>query len=371
MSVETLFLIGAAQAFFLAFVLVYNKKDSLANRWLIAWLLFIGVHLVFVNFGFSGVYRRYPILIVFGAALMLLQGPFLYLYTLIATNKIKFLKGKHLLHIIPYFFYTAYLGYLFASLPSPDKFENLSSIILGEENWLLVSLGLFNHLHIIVYLLFSILLLKKHAERLTDTFSFVENINLKWLRNLLIGITIVASIIVIGLLASDLFPFVSHYIKATLIYSALALLPFYMSFYAIRQKLIYPTRADVLNTKYEDSQLTQADSQRIAYQLTEHMKTNKPYLNPVLSIKDLSEDLNVHPKNLSRVINENFDKNFFNFINTYRVDEFKERVKDPKNSNYTLIAIAYDCGFNTKSSFNSIFKKTTGLTPSAFKAQLK
>lgn len=370
MLIEPLLLIGTAQAFFLAFVMAFGQEKGLPDKWLIIWLLFIGIHLYFVHLGFSGTYCNYPVLIVFGSALMLLQGPFLFLYTSIATNRIKSLRIVHLMHTIPYIFFTGYIAYIFFNLHPLNRYAQISNMIRDEKNWLVVFLGVLNHIHVIIYLIFSVLILKKHSKKLTETLSFVENINLKWLRDLLLGFTFVALIILAGIFTSDIFSLVSHYLKATLIYSALAILPFYMTFYAIRQKLVYPIGYDDIGVKYEASQLTKKDSQRIADQLMEYMKVSKPYLNPVLSIKELSEDLNVHPKNLSRVINENFDKNFFNFVNDFRVSEFKERVRDPKNSNYTLIAIAYDCGFNTKSSFNSIFKRTTGMTPSTFKTRL-
>ncbi len=370
MFINTLLLLGAVQALFLALVLAFNDKKNLANKWLIAWLLFIGLHLVFTYFGFAGMYKKFPLLLILGSAMMLLQGPFLFIYTAISTNRIQKLCGQHLLHALPYLFYTIYIAFVMVPTKASERYERISNLINEETNFAILSLGILNHIHIIIYLVVSIFLLRKHSKGLTATFSYLEGVNLKWLKNLLIGITAVAIIILIGLVASDLFPIISHYVKATLIFSALAVLPYYISFYAIRQKLIYPLHLDSSSEKYEASKLTKKESSTIAKVLTDHMKSSKPYLNPVLTIRDLSEDLNLHPKDLSRVINENFDKNFFNFINAFRVAEFKKRLEDPKNQNYTLIAIAYDCGFNTKSSFNSIFKKTTGLTPSAYRANL-
>ena len=367
MLINTLLLLGAVQALFLALVLAFNEKKNLAHKWLIVWLLFIGLHLVFVYFGFTGVYKKYPLLLIFGSAMMLLQGPFLFLYTAISTNSIKRLHARHVLHALPYLVYTAYFAFVLIPMKASTRYGYMSNLIDDETDLAILSLGILNHVHIIIYLVMSMFHLKKHSEGLIDAFSYLEGVNLKWLRNLLVGITAVALVILIGFVTSDLFPIISHYAKATLIYSAFAVLPFYISFYAIRQKLVYPLHIDSSNEKYEASSLTKKESSKIAEVLADHMKSNKPYLNPVLTIKDLSEDLNLHQKDLSRVINENFGKNFFNFINAYRVAEFKKRLNDPENQNYTLIAIAYDCGFNTKSSFNSIFKKTTGLTPSAYR----
>ena len=370
MFIETLLLVGAVQALFLALVLGYKSDKRLADQWLIAWLLFIAVHLTFVYFGFAGVYKKYPLLIIWGSALMLLQGPFLYLYTAISTNKVKVLKWKYLLHAIPYVLFTGYLASVMLQVGAATRYEYISETVQDQENVMMLSLGLLNHLHIIIYLIFSIRILRQHAKDIQEAYSYEEGINLKWLKNLLLGITVIAVIILIGLLISDLVPIISHYLKATLIYSALAILPFYMSFYAIRQQLTYPVNQELAPSKYEASKMTAGESKTMAERLSEHMKLIKPYLDPHLSIKKLAEDLETHPKDLSRVINENFNKNFFNYVNAHRVEEFQHRVQDPKNKHYTLIAIAYDCGFNTKSAFYRIFRQITGMTPAAYKESL-
>ena len=91
-----------------------------------------------------------------------------------------------------------------------------------------------------------------------------------------------------------------------------------------------------------------------------------PYIDGKLSLKQVAQKMEISTNYLSQVINENLKKNFFDFVNEYRVNLVKQKMKDPTNSQYTLLALAYDCGFNSKSSFNVIFKKNTGLTPSQY-----
>ena len=97
------------------------------------------------------------------------------------------------------------------------------------------------------------------------------------------------------------------------------------------------------------------------------MALSKPYLNPDLTLLQLASEINITPHLLSQIINDHFELNFFDYINQYRVQEFKAAVTDPKNKNYSLLGIAFECGFNSKSAFNRMFKKSTGLTPSQFK----
>jgi AraC-like DNA-binding protein len=96
------------------------------------------------------------------------------------------------------------------------------------------------------------------------------------------------------------------------------------------------------------------------------MEKHKPYTNPKLTLVDLASRLKMQPHSLSKIINAGFGKNFFDFINTYRIEEFKRRVEDPHYKNYTLLGIAFDVGFNSKTAFNRSFKKITNQTPSSF-----
>lgn len=97
------------------------------------------------------------------------------------------------------------------------------------------------------------------------------------------------------------------------------------------------------------------------------MTSGKPYLEANLSLPELANKLEIPSHHLSRVINEQFGMNFFDFINQYRIDEVKSKIGNPKYAHLSLLGIAFDSGFNTKSAFNRVFKKITGLTPSEYK----
>jgi AraC-like DNA-binding protein len=96
------------------------------------------------------------------------------------------------------------------------------------------------------------------------------------------------------------------------------------------------------------------------------MDKEKPFLRSKITLNQLVLDINISSHHLSQLLNEILDQNFFNFINLYRVEELKKRLGDPKYKNLTILGIAFDTGFNSKAAFNRIFKKHTGLTPSAY-----
>ncbi len=100
--------------------------------------------------------------------------------------------------------------------------------------------------------------------------------------------------------------------------------------------------------------------------LAEHISNEKPYLNASLTLRLLAEQLDIHPNQLSWLLNENLGKNFNEFINHYRVETFKDLAKKPENANITIMGLAYDSGFNSKTVFNTYFKKEMGITPRQF-----
>lgn len=101
-------------------------------------------------------------------------------------------------------------------------------------------------------------------------------------------------------------------------------------------------------------------------QLVSLMELKKPFLDPTLSLRSLADILDTSPNHLSQLLNEGFEQNFAGFVNGYRLDEFKLKVATPSFQHMTLLALAYESGFNSKTVFNTFFKKKTGMTPKAF-----
>ena len=119
--------------------------------------------------------------------------------------------------------------------------------------------------------------------------------------------------------------------------------------------------------KYEKSTLTPERAERYLTRLLNHMETEKPYVDGELTLPKLAERLSIPPQHLSQTINERLQQNFFDFVNTYRVEEAKRRLLDPAKQHYSVLAIAEEVGFNSKSAFNSVFKKHVRMTPSEFR----
>lgn len=117
------------------------------------------------------------------------------------------------------------------------------------------------------------------------------------------------------------------------------------------------------NEKYKNSSLSELESQQLFLQLDHFMRIHKPYVNPDLKLKELSQMLNTSERNLSQVVNEHNQQNFSGYINSYRVKHAMTLLADPTLKEKTILWILFEAGFNSKSSFNTIFKKVAGCTP--------
>ncbi len=122
--------------------------------------------------------------------------------------------------------------------------------------------------------------------------------------------------------------------------------------------------------KYKKTLLDAADLQRFKAQLEQLMTDQKPYLDPDLSLRSLADQLSIPANYLSQLLNEGFDQNFSEYVNTYRLHAFKAKVVDPKNHHLTILALAYESGFNSKTVFNTFFKKSMGVTPKVYWKQV-
>jgi YesN/AraC family two-component response regulator len=118
--------------------------------------------------------------------------------------------------------------------------------------------------------------------------------------------------------------------------------------------------------KYQKSPLKAGEMNAYLQKLETYLQEEQPYLEPDLNLRQLADRINLHPNYLSQLLNERRGQNFNEYINSYRLETFKEKVADPANRNLTILALAYDSGFNSKTVFNTFFKKSMGMTPKQY-----
>jgi len=212
----------------------------------------------------------------------------------------------------------------------------------------------------VFYVIWSALLLRRHSKNIRNQFSDVHKINLRWLQILTFGLGAIWLMVIF--LHND-----------TMVFSGVVVFVFLIGFFGVRQADIFRHTPSTLEEieprgKYQKSGLTEKASGELLRELKRLMTEEALYKKSDLSIDELSSRLGVHPNYLSQTINQNEKKNFYDFVNAYRIEEFKRLIEMHKNQQFTLLSLAYDCGFSSKTSFNRCFKKVTGQTPSEYVA---
>jgi AraC-like DNA-binding protein len=391
------YIVGIVISFFLTLLLVGKKKKSQGDQILTAWLAVLCVHFTLFYLFTSGEFIHFPHLLGIEIPFPLLYGPFLLVYTQMMT-RFQRMRIPDWLHFIPAMVTYAWLSSFFL-LPGEKKIyvyqhggEGYDGVMDVIRAAIIVS-G-------ITYILITLLMLRRHRRTIQDEFSNTDKINLNWLRYLSYGTSAIWIAIISGL--DDRY-----------IYSTAVVYVFFLGYFGIRQAGIFsnqrtsdihsspPSPTDPLlappdaawasvssgaevvsaekneqvangsgaRVKYQKSSLTDEAAAKIHGQLGELMEKEQLFRNPELTLGEVARQLGVHPNILSQVINTFERKSFYDYINGQRIEEFKKVIATPDSRQFTLLALAFECGFNSKTAFNRNFRKSTGLSPSEYLRQ--
>ncbi|MBU8893347.1 MAG: helix-turn-helix transcriptional regulator [Bacteroidales bacterium] len=393
---EVVFLIGSIQSFFLAVLLFSKKNKNQADIFLTLWFFMAGLALADNYLRNTGFVFENPHFLGLTYCIPMITGPFIFMYTLLLINKNAKIKYIHILHAFPLIFFTCYflLNYYFLSAPEKLEYfhqmgDNPVFMIYAAEFFLVFSGP--------AYTVFALFLLRKHSKNLKNNFSYTEKINLNWLRFILIAGFALSVVSLLTNLLSDIFPVFPYWVGDNIAYGGIVILVFFMGYYGMKQPAIYKgisleEAKDAIRNhalsgqsnsvevkkrninhdteKYKSSGLKPDDAEKYLKTLLEYLENEEPYFESNLTLKMVSDSINISTNYISQIINEKLNLNFFDFINNYRVEQVKKCFSDPKFNHYSILGIAFECGFNSKSSFNSIFKKATKLTPSEFQKSI-
>ena len=386
---EVILHIGIAQ-FSFAGLLILSKRDKqltdlLLGSWLLLMTIFMSLTLLKNEFPQKiwGQLQLFPFFFTI--------GPFLYLYVRTLVQESPNLKFGDSLHLLPFVIFSVAAVTLDAQVDE--------DVIAGNAfhlNRLFISVpALFSFA---TYIFLSLYQLNLHKKNLHNHFSYSSfRISLQWLRAVILLFvitlifTIVSALVNVGTGRETINPGISLFLGITLF-------GFAVTFFGIRQPSIFHRAPDIRfidlmekepglqvpsaqpqavpetvhpspkkQNRYARSGLNQADFDAIKATLLAYFEREKPYLQRDLTIRDVADALSLPQHHLTQTINEGMGKNFYTLVNSYRVDEVKKRILDPQYAHLTVLAIAHDAGFNSKSTFNTTFKKYTGSTPSQYK----
>lgn len=367
------FLIAAFNAFFFVVLLFQKKPRAVHDLILIFWLAFLGLYTGVYGLSSNELFIHFPLLSASFISLLLLHGPFLYFYiSSLVVNPNKF-RTKDLLHFTPFLLFNLYL-IIVSYLPRVSELISLSHVPSEHESPLLFQLFLMMVvLSGPVYFVFSIRLFKSLDIQIFNNFSSVENINLDWLRKLVYIFGSVWTLLMIVATIHHVFHLFSWIFCTDGISLSLSIFIILIGYYGLKQKELFsfPEKESFIleqkPEKYSGSRLKESEARLYLEKLNRFMEEEKPYLSPDLNLPQLAKEVDIPSHYLSQVINENIGLNFFDFINRRRVEDVKSKISDPRYNNFSILGIAFESGFNSKSAFNRVFKNITGLTPSEYK----
>lgn len=356
-------LLGAAQGLFLSVMLLGIKGGhKVANRILAALVVTIALNVT------GGVVRTthydfaFPHLSRIHDPLPFLAVPLVFLYVRTLTSTARSFPRRDFLHFIPFALCCIYLlPYYFQSreaklayLISEYQHPSMGSWYYVRSALLLLQAGL--------YLSLTFLTILSFVRRRGGRNSSAEKAVDFQIRFIVVGFLILFA----GGLLRYLF---DHTAKSNLLVPLGASVFIYaLGYVSFRnpQVLTLPSEPPPAR-KYEWSTLTPEASERYLKRLLQSMNEEKLYLDAELTVAKLAEVLSIPAPHLSQTINERLNQTFVDFVNTYRVEEAKRMLADPLKRHFTVLAIAEEAGFNSKSSFNSVFKKHARVTPSEFR----
>jgi len=369
--VSILFLTGIIITFFLSSLLITKRGKTKADYILTTWLFVLGIHLSLFYMVQTGQYREWPYWLGFEIPLPLVHGPFLFLYTAALTNQFprKYYWIAHFLPVvIVYLVLTEFL-----SGTKEDRiwvYQNDGKGYEQPAQFIFAAIILSG----IIYIGLSLYYLKRHRNNILNVFADTEKINLNWLYYLIMGISIIWIIVIWG--------------DDRLIYTVVVFFVLFIGYFGIKQvgilnsnllakpaPLQYTELSSVENAiipvgpevpRYQKSRITEETIDKIHRDLLNLMQKESLFTDPELTLGTLSEQLAVHPNTLSQVINSKEGKNFYDYINALRIEALTKALNKPENKKYTLLSLAFECGFNSKATFNRNFKKHTGLSPTEY-----
>jgi len=349
--------IGLSQATFAGIMMLIKKNSKLPDRILTVWLFAIALQMLISLFNTKFSITAFPIS-------PFVYAPLMYIYIRSLIDEKPKLRSYYLAYILP-----AIAIFVLAIVYRNKPILIFDEYLMNDPyRGVRFAYAILLMISIFTYSIMTFISLNRHRKKIKDLFSYTsQKVTLGWA----LFVSISFFVIYIGLFAIGFTRvFVQNFNFDPLLLGNITLVfySFAFSIFGYQQDLIYPPEPVVVKPHYVRSGLRTSSIEKLKESLINLMEKDHLYQDPELSILDVARKLKVPRHHVTQILNEKMGKNFYTFINEYRIQDAKARLKDPTNDNLTVLAIGYDAGFNSKSSFNTLFKKFVGMTPSEYRA---
>ncbi len=319
--------------------------------------------------GFMGWYDDFPntkinyLLIDFS----LILGPIVYFYVKSITQPdFRFMK-KDIWHAVPWLIYALLQAFIYIyDAQQPGFYDDQDGVLYKKINYnigiYMVILGVISRS---VYFYHAAKLFYVFRNKIKQFFSNTYKVELNWLRNFLV-VYLGLFILRIGFIATNQLFVQMSWTQNWWWYLIASIVLVYLGMMGLFADLGKLSELEFIETKDSGPTSEMEELNPLKEIVSEYMEEEKVFLNPDLTLAELSKELSIPTNQLSKVINAGFGKNFNDFVNGYRVEEVKNALSDPSFSHFSILGIAFECGFNSKATFNRVFKKVTGHSPTEY-----
>lgn len=362
-------IIAIVQGIFLGAILLFNRKNRLSTT-LLSFLLFcIAIsmsrwHFLYINYKTLYYYTAY-----LNISFYLLFGPLIYFYSLAITSSIRRLSAKELIHFLPFLGFFFYMIIRYHFIGQTRSVEEMHGMDRG--NMITLPIIIFAFLAVIIaYILVSFRVLKKYHRDMKDFFSNIERIKLTWLNLFLSTALVFCMVLVVSgiLFVNNMTVTTAGYVVAFILYAVFLASIFMVTYFSIRYPEMFAReKLDPETRPYESHNVEREQQEEYRNRIIACMERDRPYLNDALTLREFARMVDIPPYLVSMTLNLGINQNFYNFINQYRIKEAKRMLADSSCADLTVLRIAFKSGFNSKTTFNSMFKKFAGVTPSQFR----
>lgn len=380
--VNMILLLAGVQGLFLALILLHKFRTFYANRFLALLMFLCGVILLNLYRSETVCSYRFSLVNLFMIGVTFLLTPTQYLYTRFLLRPSDRLSLKDLVHLLPMLLYWFSLAPLLA-IPPDQIGPYLTRSVFHGIPWRFILFNFALALAGIVYMAFTLYRLHQFRAGLSAVVSSLEKMQLQWLQTITLlslfswvlfagenGIFMLCDLENYGFGISSAFSGVFIYLLGYwgLLKSDWLLKPqTARTMEQVGQEAGWEDGKRREARKYEKSGLSPERSQDYLDALLAVMEEQRPYLDSELSLPQLAELISITPHHLSEVLNARLQQTFFDFINHYRIEQVKKDLVDPRKQSMKILALAFEAGFSSKTAFNTLFKKHTGLTPSQYR----
>ncbi|RUT71041.1 AraC family transcriptional regulator [Flavobacterium cupreum] len=354
--------ITSGAAFLLGFLLIAHsgKVNVTANRYLGLFVITLGLAMIEVPLFYQKIHLKYPALFEMIGLVRFLTAPFLYISILCFTSFEKKIKKKYVWHFLPFLIFCVFRFPFFITGKNFEFSDETAKVV-----FFILKIAL--PLQTIIYWCLSFTRLQHHLKNIHRFTSSTEGINLSWLKSFLLVLLfiLIAWFNLVFFNLDDLIQF-TPFID---LFSV-----FFLAYFSLQQKEVFDFSKSELNDlsgiktdkKEPSKRVSEERLNELNQKLQLLIEEEKLYLDNDLSLPKLAGNLNASCNETSFVINELYGDNFYNFINKYRIEKAKSLLLSEKYNQLNILGIAYESGFNSKTTFNTTFKKNTGFSPTEF-----